>query len=194
MGKVLEYFSNLWYSLIRIVYSRGVKLMNKYSAFDIATWFIYKTNAEKKEAQANNDDYEVYENLTHLKLQKLLYFAQGIALSMTGKPIFTENIEAWEHGPVVKKIFNKFSSKGRQEITMDDVLSDIEVIRKIEMDSCARDILNMTYENFAIYTAWQLRNMTHEKNSPWYLSYVPNKNKVISQDLIKKYFDREIME
>lgn len=194
MKKVLVYCANLCYSLFRIGYSKGVGKMKKYSACDIATWFIYKNNAEKREIQAKNDNYEVYEDLTHLKLQKLLYFAQGICLSITGEPLFTEDIEAWGHGPVVKKIFNKFSSKGREEITIDDSLSDIKVIRNIEADSCARDVLNMTYENFAIYTAWQLRNMTHKKNSPWDISYVPNKNKVIPQKLIKEYFDKEIME
>ena len=52
----------------------------------------------------------------------------------------------------------------------------------------------MTYDNFAIYTAWQLRNMTHEKGTPWYQTYKPGKNKKISVDLIKKYFDTYVME
>ncbi|MDR0738938.1 MAG: hypothetical protein LBF33_02150 [Oscillospiraceae bacterium] len=51
-----------------------------YSALDIASWFVFKTNSEIHQNQANTDDeyYEIYERLTHLKLQKLLYFAQGI--------------------------------------------------------------------------------------------------------------------
>ncbi len=110
-----------------------------YSALDIATWFIYKNYAEKKENQASNDDYEVYESLTHLKLQKLLYYAQGISLSQNDCVLFKEKIEAWEHGPVVKSVFNKFSSKGRTEITIEDV-SDANIIRKIESDTKAREV------------------------------------------------------
>lgn len=194
MGKnILEYLTNLWYSIIKIRDSK-VKVMGKYNALDIATWFIYKTNAEKKENQAVNDDYEVYEGLTHLKLQKLLYFAQGISLATNGRVMFTNKIEAWEHGPVVKDVFNFFSSKGRNEITLDDAPSDISIIRKIEADTATRNILNVTYDSFAIYTAWQLRNMTHIKNGPWDKVYELGKNRVIPVNLIQEYFDKEIME
>ena len=44
-----------------------------YSAQDIAKWFLYKNYAEQKAKMASNDDYEVYDGITHLKLQKLLY-------------------------------------------------------------------------------------------------------------------------
>lgn len=171
-----------------------INMKNRYSALDIATWFIYKTNAEKKEIQAKNDDYEIYEGLTHLKLQKLLYFAQGISLSKYNMPLFTDSIQAWEHGPVVKKVFDYFSSKKRKEIVLRDAPSDVNIIRKIESDTIARDVLNITYDNFAIYTAWQLRNMTHISNGPWSHSYYPGKNNKINNDDIKEYFDNYVME
>ena len=192
--KVVEYFTNLWYSIFKVK-SLGVRAMREeYDALDIATWFIYKTNAEKKENQASNDNYEIYENLTHLKLQKLLYFAQGISLARNGVALFNNKIEAWEHGPVVKCVWNRFSNKGRSEITIDDVDNSSEIIRRIETDTETREVLNMTYDNFAIYTAWQLRNMTHIVNGPWYVTYVPEKNKEISRNIIREYFIREIME
>ncbi len=195
--KVLEYLTKLWYAIFRIDDLRvifGVNCMReKYSALDIATWFIYKTNAEKKSNQMSNDDYEVYEGLTHLKLQKLLYYAQGICLANCGHVLFDDAIEAWEHGPVVRNVFKCFSSKGRNEITIDDAPSSVNVIEKIETDSEIREILNITYDNFAIYTAWQLRSMTHEIGTPWYKSYKVGLNKVISIDLIKKYFETEVM-
>lgn len=165
-----------------------------YDVLDVATWFIYKTNAEKKSVQAENDPNEVYEGLTHLKLEKLLYFAQGVSLAKNNKVLFKEDIEAWIHGPVVKKVFNTFSQKGRLEITLEDAPRGIESVRKLELDGETRDVLNITYDNFAIYTAWQLRNMTHEKGTPWYQTYEPNKNKKIKNELIKEYFNKEIME
>lgn len=165
-----------------------------YSALDIATWFIYKTNAERKEIQAINDEYEIYEGLTHLKLQKLLYYAQGVALSVLDYPLFNEEIEAWDHGPVIKNVFHQFSFKGRNEITLEDSPSGVEVIRNIENDSKIREILNMVYDNFAIYTAWQLRNLTHQKGTPWYVTYISGKNMVISKKIIKDYFNKEIMD
>lgn len=191
--KILEYCVNSCYHIYKMKVVR-VKNMERYSALDIATWFIYKTNAEKKENQAINDTYEVYEGLTHLKLQKLLYYAQGISLSLNNNVLFNDQIEAWNHGPVIKSVFEKFCKKGRNEITIEDSPSSVDVIRKIEADTPVREALNMTYDNFAIYTAWQLRNMTHEKGTPWYQTYKPGKNKKISVDLIKKYFDTYVME
>ena len=195
LKKVLEYITNSCYHIIKIGKLMSGGYMNKgYSALDIATWFIYKNNAEKKETQAVNDCYEVYEDLTHLKLQKLLYFAQGINLSRNNEPLFSEDIEAREHGPVVKKVFEKLKGKKREELELSDAPSGVDSVRKIESDSKVREILIMTYDNFAIYTAWQLRNMTHEVGTPWYQTYVPGKNKKISLNLIKKYFDKEVME
>ena len=193
--KVIQYFNDLWYDLFKIDKCMGVSTMNReYSALDIATWFIYKTNAEIKENQVNNDLHEVYEGLTHLKLQKLLYYAQGVCLSMLNVPLFRDTIQAWEHGPVIRAVFEEFSIKGRNEITLEDAPSDSSIIRQIENDEEIREVLNITYDNFAIYTAWQLRNMTHQVGSPWYQFYRPNQNRTIPNDVIQRYFETEIME
>ncbi len=42
------------------------------------------------------------DNLSNLKLQKLVAYAQGFHLAMKdGEPLFDEPIEAWAHGPVI---------------------------------------------------------------------------------------------
>lgn len=40
------------------------------------------------------------------KLQKLTYLSQGWSLALTGQPIFSEDFEAWEHGPINRELFN----------------------------------------------------------------------------------------
>jgi len=40
-----------------------------------------------------------------VKLQKLLYYCQGLHLALEDEPMFTERIEAWEHGPVVASLW-----------------------------------------------------------------------------------------
>jgi len=39
--------------------------------------------------------------ISNLKLQKLVYYAQGSSLALWGNPLFSEKIEAWLHGPVI---------------------------------------------------------------------------------------------
>ena len=41
------------------------------------------------------------EPMTHMRLQKLLYYVQGWHMAWYGRPLFAERIEAWQHGPVV---------------------------------------------------------------------------------------------
>ena len=163
-----------------------------FSAKDIAIWFLIKNNSEVREHEATNDDYEVYEGITHLKLQKLLYYAQGVFLAITGKKLFSESIEAWQHGPVVTEVYEEYKKFGRNNISI-EVNSNVEkIIRKIESNTEVSNVLNMVYDNFAIYTAWQLREMSHVKNGPWDKAMTNNK-KIIDLNEIKKFFESEIV-
>lgn len=168
-----------------------------FSAKDIAIWFLLKNNAEVKEHVVTNDDeeYEVYEGITHLKLQKLLYYAQGLSLAINNERLFYEEIEAWKHGPVVPEIYDEYCSNGRNVIEIEMGRDEEKILNDIESDSKVNNILNLTYNNFAIYTAWQLREMTHEDNSPWDITQkTKDLTAVIDIELIKEYFKKEVIE
>lgn len=163
-----------------------------YSALDIAKWFLFKNNAEAKE---NEFEEEPYEKITNLKLQKLLYYAQGINLALYDTPLFCENIEAWPHGPVVREVYNRYSPNKGNPIIIKMEKEDEVTIEKLEQNSNYNNTLNLAYNNFAIYTAWQLRNMTHEDGTPWDIT---QKTKglfsIIDNEEIKKYFIKEVVE
>lgn len=163
-----------------------------FSALEIAIWFLLKNNAEIREHEATNDDYEVYEGITHLKLQKLLYYAQGVFLAITGNRLFTEDIEVWQHGPVVADVYDEYKSFGRNAIDIGISEENERIIRDIESNREVSEILNMVYENFAIYTAWQLREMSHVKNGPWDKAVSQNKM-IIDVNDIRNYFESEIL-
>lgn len=44
--------------------------------------------------------------ITAMKLQKLLYYCQAWSLVWDEEPLFSEEIEAWANGPVVRNVFN----------------------------------------------------------------------------------------
>ena len=58
------------------------------SCYDVAQYFLAKSDEDAGDLMSN------------LKLQKLVYYAQGFALALFDKPLFSERIEAWIHGPV----------------------------------------------------------------------------------------------
>ena len=148
-----------------------------YDVNDIARWFLQYNQVEQK---ISGDDVE---GISNLKLQKLLYYAQGIYLAMYDEPLFNENIVAWQHGPVVVSIYEKYKRFKARSIEEADV-SPVNVDRKAE------NILIWVYNEFGKYTAWALRNMTHEE-TPW--KSTPQ-NGIISRDLIKNYFKEHYVE
>jgi len=44
--------------------------------------------------------------MTHMKLQKLVYYAQAWSLVWDERPLFKERIEAWVNGPVVRELYD----------------------------------------------------------------------------------------
>ena len=78
-----------------------------YPALTIAKWFIAWAEAEEEE-------------LSNLKLQKLLYYAQGHHLAERHAPVFTEPIQAWSHGPVVPPVYHEYKRFGRTTIELAD--------------------------------------------------------------------------
>lgn len=166
--------------------------MRSVNAIGVAKWFIWKNYTEQLENIIDGDTYEVYEGITHLKVQKLLYYAQGIFLAIYNFPLFNESILAWPHGPVVKDVYSTFCDYGRSDIPFDD--SWLEEVNEIESNEQISEILNLTYDNYGGYTAWQLREKSHIEGGPWQVTVdTIGMNKIIKNDMIKKYFRENIV-
>lgn len=148
-----------------------------YIAETIAKWFLARN---KYDVDMGHGD----ELISNLKLQKLLYYAQGCVLAITGNILFNDDIEAWEHGPVVPTIYHLYKTFGRSGIEFDEDF-DRDII-----DTRINNILEEVYTEFGQYSAWKLRNMTHEE-TPWQET---SKNEIISTESIKKYFMENYIE
>lgn len=121
-----------------------------YTAEKIANWFLINT------------DRESGDSITHLKLQKLLYYAQAWYMVLTenkDEPIlFDERIEAWSHGPVVREIYNKYSEMRYNAIPRPEV--------DVELDEETEEILREVLRVYGKYEAKYLEELTHQEY-PW---------------------------
>src|SRR5271154_4906780 len=81
-----------------------------YNAKQIATEFIQLANADGKK-------------LTPMQLQKLVYFAYGWYLAITGERLIDERVEAWQWGPVIPSLYSAFREYGSDPI--DDVPGEL---------------------------------------------------------------------
>lgn len=141
-----------------------------YSASTIAKWFLWYND---KILESEDADL-----ISNLKLQKLLYYAQGCCLALTGNPLFNENIVNWTHGPVVEEVYYEYRVNGSNGINYEGDYDG-------SIDKNTVSILEEVYNIFGKYSAWGLRNMTHQED-PWKETV---KNQIIPQHLIKKYFE-----
>ena len=84
------------------------------SAIDIANKIIEIYN---QKIDVLVESYQIEpEYITHLKIQKLLYFVQALCLLVFGKGAFPEKIIAWPYGPVVKEVYKTFKNNHKKEI------------------------------------------------------------------------------
>lgn len=148
-----------------------------HTASDVAKWFLRRNNIEMK---MGDSDF-----ISNLKLQKLLYYAQGTYLAMTENPLFCDEIVAWEHGPVVVSVYREYSQNGARGIEYVDSLAPTESYSEEE-----EAILNEVYAYFGQYSAWKLRNMTHQE-TPWKTTA---RNGVIAPAVIQAYFKEHYVE
>jgi uncharacterized phage-associated protein len=58
-----------------------------------------------------------WEDLTPMKLQKLVYFAHGWHLALKDQPPIDEEIQAWEYGPVIERLYKSLRHYGNTQIT-----------------------------------------------------------------------------
>lgn len=149
--------------------------MQTYTASLIADYFRSLTNPEYGDL------------LSNLKLQKLCYYAAGIIAAVRGNddhPLFQDDIEAWQHGPVVPSVYQLFKEFGAAEIP------HIEGVSFDQIDTKDRAILDDVYNFYGQYSAWKLRNMTHEE-APW-KDAISSGDQEISTKALRVYFADEV--
>lgn len=122
--------------------------------------------------------------ITNLKLQKLLYYEQGYHLACFGKPLFKEEILAWQYGPVVREAYDAFSEFGGKALS---VQGDVYSFRNKEEEALFEEV----FEAYNKYSASYLVEMTHSE-TPW--KSVPTKtDSVISKESMTAFFKKKVI-
>lgn len=118
------------------------------TCFDVAEYFLAKTDEDAGDAISN------------LKLQKLVYYAQGFCLAMYGRPLLKKKIEAWQHAPACPELYHLYKDTGTLGIPAPECID----FSKFSAEDSA--LMDEVYDVYGQFSAWKLRNMTHEED-PW---------------------------
>ncbi|NEP56957.1 MAG: SocA family protein [Symploca sp. SIO2G7] len=118
-------------------------------------------------------------DVTNLKLQKLLYYVQGFFVAKYGITIFDDDIEAWQHGPVVPTVYHQYKTSGNSIIPVPQEAVSLEI--DDEQIAFLHEVLGVHSQ----YSAWALREMTYQE-LPWKLAF--NNGKTISTEFLGDFF------
>jgi uncharacterized phage-associated protein len=137
--------------------------------------------------------------VSHLKLQKLLYYVYSEHLLETGKRLFKEPIVAFKYGPVIEDVFYKYRHHGSSAIDYgEDEVFFIHPAKTAITPSFARIISSEdgvftahcileTLLKYKEYSATSLVTKTHKKGGPWDRVYAEGMNQEITDEVIKEY-------
>src|SRR5687768_63150 len=92
------------------------------------------------------------DKVSHLKLQKLLFYSQAWSLAVLGKSLFKEDFQAWTHGPVLPSIYHE--NKGNFYLTETD-------IQEQEVASDIQEVLDDVLEIYGERSGKYLEELTH---------------------------------
>jgi len=105
-------------------------------------------------------------NLTHLKLQKLLYILYARFLAVTEAPLFPDRFEAWQLGPVLREVYDIFNIHKAEPIIelRPNANGKVCVIRESgDFGKCFDEV----WAKYGRESAHDLVETTHQKDSAW---------------------------
>ena len=161
--------------------ARGLKRINSTT---LAEYILYK-----------------YGPMSHLKLQKLIYFVEGYHLAyFRGESLIDDEFEAWAHGPVSRPLYNELK---RYSILYDDLryveendqISPIDILNST-LCSSQIELIDEVIELYIGESGIALEGITH-KQSPWIIARqglppYAKCNNIIDKHLMQEYFSNLI--
>lgn len=119
-----------------------------------------------------------YDNVTPLKLQKLLYYLKAWGL-VAGENLFEGEFEKWTHGPVNAEVYHKFKDFKSDAIAFS---KGIEFIAPFKGEE--KTIADFILDCYAQYSAVTLSAMSHA-DLPWKNTQA---GQVISEKSLLSYY------
>lgn len=136
--------------------------------------------------------------VTQMQLQKLVYLAHGWKLGVEGvnAPLIQDAFEAWDYGPVVRRLYEALRSYGSAPVTRLIKWGDDSPFKMAEAASDAREqihpddagLLDAVWANYGSFHAFQLSALTHVDDSPWAKTFTKGKSTTIPNGEIAAYF------
>lgn len=146
--------------------------------FDVANYFISKSRNKLENP------------MTPLKLQKLCYYAQAWSLVWDKKELFSDDFQAWVHGPANYKIYKKYDY-----VTKDGIIKKVDHGFRIEIFTKEQiETLEEIWTAYGKYSGDYLEQLTHQER-PWKetrgnLPPGMGCDRIITKKLMKEFYSK----
>lgn len=133
--------------------------IGKYSAFTVSKYAV------------DYAKFSLGRFLENSKLQRILYYIQGVSLKVFGEPMFYEEFTAWTYGPVVLDVSYAYNS-----------IDKLASMTKETLDEKSEEIIRRVVDKFVDMDIETLNNKVCSED-PWKLNYMHHKqNKIPLHD------------
>jgi uncharacterized phage-associated protein len=162
---------------------KEIKNIEKIDSLKLSEYILYKGGA-----------------MSHLKLQKILYYIQAYHLGYFEMPLIDDEFEAWVHGPVSRKLYNnvKGSSVLYKEVGYDNEngKENPEVYLKNKLTEEQVDLIDDVINELKDMSGFELESLTHSE-APWLearegVSISERCENIISQESMKEYYKQQL--
>jgi len=140
--------------------------------------------------------YGQTDDLTHMKLQKLVFFADGWKVGFNGESLVNERPQVWRYGPVFRSLYNALTGYGntpiKSAVVVNPFTGNVPIINHNDQDDDSR-LIDWIWDKYGRYSAMELSRDTHAMGTPWhtmaqrYNFNVPF-NLEIPNEVIQPYF------
>lgn len=126
------------------------------------------------------------QTLTPMQLLKLVYIAHGWMLGLAKRPLIRDDIQAWQYGPVIPRLYNAVRQYRSSPVS--------ESLPQPVGDQLDEKEDHMVKEVDRIYgqlSGSELSKLTHAPDTPWYTTYKTGQFGIpIPDDMIQDHYKK----
>lgn len=136
-------------------------------------------------------------SITHMKLQKLVYIAHGFSLALLNRSLISDEIQAWQYGPVIPALYQELKIFGKSEINEPVANGKADENYNLIMetpfinpnDEESHLLIEAVWNRYKEYSGANLSDLTHRQNTPWHTVYFSvGRNMKIPNNTIQAHY------
>ncbi|WP_200905587.1 type II toxin-antitoxin system antitoxin SocA domain-containing protein [Methylobacterium sp. ARG-1] len=121
-----------------------------------------------------------------MQILKLVYIAHGWRLGLYGKPLIKDEVQAWQYGPVIPRLYNAM-----RHFRSSPVVGPLSAPSSDTLNKNEKSIVEQVYNIYGDMSGPALSRLTHAPGTPWDMTYEDGEFGVeIPNDIIEDHYER----